>query len=117
MRRGAGVAGASPLDVGCLRFEPTRSAPAAILRIGDPPWLLFVGSSSLLTDTGDLLRALLLLLSLAGDPLRPRLLSLALFVCVLFLGVGLMVSSANDMSTPALGTIQSPPFSLHEIEQ
>jgi len=120
MRRGAGVAGASPLAVGCLRLAPARSAPAATLRIGDPLWLLFVGSSSLLTDTGDLLRALLLTVSLVGDPLRPRLsadLSLALFACVLFLGVGLMVSSANDMSTPSLGAMSSPPFTLHEIEQ
>jgi hypothetical protein len=42
---------------------------------------------------------------------------LALFACVLFLGVGLMVSSANDMSTPSLGAMSSPPFTLHEIEQ
>ena len=66
-----------------------------------------------------------MLVSLAGDLFRAgdrrslfAFSALAAFLaCVLFRGVGLIVSSAYDMSIPPLALISSPPFILHEIEQ
>ena len=80
-------------------------------------------SSSVFTATGDLER--LRLDSLTGDLFRAgNRLSLldfsdfaVLFACVLFRGVGLIVSSAKAKSISSVGVMSSPPFTLHEMEQ
>ena len=81
----------------------------------------------LFSETGDRCRALARLLLPLGDVAPPRppapadfSLPLPLFPDLpeLFLGVGLIVSSAYAKSmAPAFGSMSSPPFSLHEIEQ
>ena len=81
----------------------------------------------LFSETGDRCRALARLSLPLGDVAPPRppapadfSLPLPLFPDLpeLFLGVGLIVSSAYAKSmAPAFGSMSSPPFTLHEIEQ
>lgn len=91
---------------------------------GDPPLSGVIGSSSVFTLLGDAAGCRLLLsltgdLSLVGEDLLSALpfespLDLA---CVLFLGTGLIVSSAKLISTSPRTIISSFPFTLQEIEQ
>lgn len=79
----------------------------------------------LFSETGDRCRALARLSLPLGDVAPPRpppdfSLPLPLFPDFpeLFLGVGLIVSSAYAKSIdPALGSMSSPPFTLHAMEQ
>lgn len=92
---------------------------------GEPPLSGVSGSSSVFTLLGDAAGCRCLLLSLTGDLslFGEDLLSALPFespldlACVLFLGTGLIVSSAKLISTSPRTIISSFPFTLQEIEQ
>jgi len=80
----------------------------------------------LLSETGDFCRAfetgdeVVVVVVVVIVAARPTVFSLPLDVFELFavfLGVGLMVSNACASTLPALGSMSSPLFTLHEIEQ